>query len=473
MVSRHANHLDRWQLGADGDDGFVTQPAMRQAYKIVYKEFSNLVERPDLAMPWPAWYDLGGDLPATVALSVPSEVLPQQLPLYMQDLRGHEGHNLSIHLQSIPNDRYDRETRVRDFAQRFAYTVAADAQRIDMELPFAVRRTDDVIEKQPMELFMVARTLMSTLSGTTFKGQVPIADGVEAFLFERSGHGILMLWDKGSEGGVKSLALNLGAQPTRVDLWGNVTPLLRTSDDASPILAAASTSDTNNSTGQKTGVPIQITSMPFFLVDIDGQVAQLRASVHFDNDKIESSFKEHKRHILFTNPYRQAINGMVKLKAPPGWVLNPPTMSFSLNPGETFDREITIQFPYNTFAGAKPIDVEFQLQADRNSTFTVPLKLKLGLSDVGLQTIAIRDGNDIIIQQVITNYGEKPIDYTAFVICPGQARQERLVTALGAGRTILKKYRFKDVKITNQMRVRSGLRESEGTRILNDEVGVE
>ena len=193
-------------------------------------------------------------------------------------------------------------------------------------------------------------------------------------------------------------------------------------------------------------MPIQITSMPFFLVDVDGQVAQLRASVHFDNDKIESSFKEHKRHIQFTNPYRQAIGGMVKLKAPPGWTLNPPTMNFTLNPGETFDREITIQFPYNTFAGAKPIDVEFQLQADRNSTFTVPLKLKLGLSDVGLQTIAIRDGNDIIVQQIITNYGEKPIDYTAFAICPGQARQERLVTALGAGRTILKKYRFKDVK---------------------------
>ena len=83
------------------------------------------------------------------------------------------------------------------------------------------------------------------------------------------------------------------------------------------------------------GVPIQITSMPFFLVDVDGQIAQLRASVHFDNDKIESSFKEHTRHIQFTNPYRQAIGGMVKLKAPPGWTLNPPTMSFSLNPGET------------------------------------------------------------------------------------------------------------------------------------------
>ena len=52
-------------------------------------------------------------------------------------------------------------------------------------------------------------------------------------------------------------------------------------------------------------------STAIFLVDIDGQVSQLRASVHFDDDKIESSFREHSRHLIFSNPYRQAIAGMV------------------------------------------------------------------------------------------------------------------------------------------------------------------
>ena len=27
LMARHANHLDRWQLGADGSDAFVTEPA--------------------------------------------------------------------------------------------------------------------------------------------------------------------------------------------------------------------------------------------------------------------------------------------------------------------------------------------------------------------------------------------------------------------------------------------------------------
>src|SRR5215208_695574 len=53
MIARHANHLDRWQLGADGSEEFV-RPEMRAVYDRVYSEFAKLVQQPDLAMPWPA-----------------------------------------------------------------------------------------------------------------------------------------------------------------------------------------------------------------------------------------------------------------------------------------------------------------------------------------------------------------------------------------------------------------------------------
>src|SRR5256885_3261441 len=99
----------------------------------------------------------------------------------------------------------------------------------------------------------------------------------------------------------------------------------------------------------------------------------------------------------------------------------------------------------------------FSIKAEKTSTFTLPITLKLGLSDVGLQTLALRDGKDVIVQQTITNYGEKPIDYTAFAIFPGQARQERLVTNLGPGHTTIKKYRFASVQIGKDSRVRSGV----------------
>jgi hypothetical protein len=99
--------------------------------------------------------------------------------------------------------------------------------------------------------------------------------------------------------------------------------------------------------------------------------------------------------------------------------------------------------------------------------------MSLGLSDVGMQTMALRDKNDLIVQQMISNYGDQPIDYTAFAVYPGQARQERLVTHLGPGRTIIKLYRFTDVTFIPNAKVRSGLKEVEGTRILNNETEIQ
>ena len=183
----------------------------------------------------------------------------------------------------------------------------------------------------------------------------------------------------------------------------------------------------------------------------------------------------HARRFRFTNPYRQAVAGTVRLKAPQGWTLNPPTFTFSLNPGETFDRELTIQFPYNSFAGAKTLSADFQLQGD-SSVLSVPIQLKLGLSDVGMQTLALRDGADVIVQQMISNYGDKPIDYNAFTVFPGQARQERLVTNLAPGKTTVKRYRFSGVKLdpgTGPIKVRVGIKEMEGSRILNEEVEIQ
>jgi hypothetical protein len=464
LISRHANHLARWQLGGDGSDAFVQQPAMRAVYGVIHRAFARLMESPDLAMPWPAWYELAGELPATVALHVKPEVLPSQIPLYIDDLRGRDGQALSIYLESLDPARYGRDAQVRDLAQRIVYALAADARRIDVALPFTVARDapgagaasgDDVV-KQPQELFIVVRTLMTMLGGAAYRGRVPIDEGIEAFLFDRGGTGVLVLWDRGNRAGARRLAINVGAGATRVDLWGNVAPLLRTSSDR-----------------REGGVQVEVGPMPVFLVDVDGELAQLRASVAFDNPLIESSFQPHARKLRFTNPYGRAISGTFKLAAPKGWIVNPPTGTFSLNPGETFERDVTIEFPYNSFAGPKSINAELQVQAERDASITVPVALRLGLSDVGLQTLALRDGADVVVQQVITNYGERPIDYTAFALYPGQPRQERLVTNLAPGKTTIKKYRFTNVKLAPDVKVRSGLKELVGTRILNDEVAIQ
>jgi len=456
LISRHANHLDRWQLGADSSPAFATDPQMRDVYRRVLAQFSQFMEKPDLAMPWPAWCEVGGtDLPATIALSVSPSILPDQIPLYVQEVRGRSDHNLSLTLEPIDRDKYGRLVQIRDLSERVIYALSAGSQRIDLPLPFDSSRDRDGVASQPREMLLILRTLISTLSGAQFKGKVAIADGVEAFLFDRGGHGILALWNRGGVEAKRELAVNLGERPLSIDLWGNVSPLPRPAGD------------------QLGRVSLMVGAMPIFIVDIDGPQAQLRASVAIDRPMIESSFRPHMRRLRFTNTYSESISGNVHLRAPAGWTFNPPTLNFNLNPGETFDREIAIQFPYNSTAGTRTLGCDFFIEGQKSSPFVVPLELRLGLSDLGMQSIAMREGNAVFVQQTITNYGDSPVSYNAFATFPNRARQERLINDLAPGASTVRRYRFENAASVTDAKVRVGVKELAGSRMLNYVVDVQ
>jgi hypothetical protein len=454
LISRNANHVDRWQLGADGTEDFASNPDMRKVYARIYARFAGLLDKPDLAMPYPVWYELPAPAPLSIALSVPTSIAPDEIPLYLQEYRGRESANVSVSLSTIDRDVYGRDARLRDLVQRIVCSLAGGATHIDLPLPVEARQRGERLSVEPRETAIVERTLLSTLSGASFRGKLPLADDIDAYLFDKSGQGILVLWDKNDVTEAQPLAVNLGEHPARVDLWGNVDPLLR-SNQTDPDL-----------------VQLQVGRMPIILTGVDSEMGQLRASVAFDHPLIESTFEAHARHIRFTNPYSLPIGGTLRLRPPLGWTMNPPTFNFTLNPGETFDQDVAIEIPYNSVAGRNVVHADFDLQSDHHSRFTVPIDLTLGLSDVGTQAMACRDGKDVVVQQMISNYGDQSITYSAFASFPGRPRVERLVSSLLPGQTVIKKYRFSNVPPGKSVKVRVGLKEVEGPRILNDEVVV-
>jgi hypothetical protein len=465
LISRHANRVDRWQLGDDNTDQFAMNPDMRKVYLKVLQQFSNLVDRPDVAMPCPLLYELPIPRPRSMTLSVPSSILPAEIPLYLQEYHGRESSSITLSLQLL-DGQYNRETRIRDLAERIVYAMSSDVPRIDLPVPIVSRQQGDERIAEPQESALIMRTLLSALSGASFRGKLPIGQGIEAFLFERSGDGIVVLWNKDDVAESKPLAVSLGEHPICMDLWGNAAPLI----ELSP--AAGDEQESAHRRVSSGLVQLKVGRMPLILTGIDSNMGRLRASLAFDKPLIESSFQSHTRHIHFTNPYTQPIGGTLKLHAPPGWNLTPPSFDFTLNAGETFDRELTVEFPYNSIAGPQPVTADFDVQADRHISFTEPVALTLGLSDVGTQCMAFRDGTDIIVQQMITNYGEQPITYSAYANYPGRPRIERLVTSLNPGQTAVKKYRFSNVAADITSRIRVGLKEVEGNRILNDEVEI-
>lgn len=449
LIAQHANHLDRWQLGLDGEQQFATDPAFRRAYDTVFAAFSGLVHDPDVAIPWPASFETDSKLPSTVAITLPADISPAQVPMYVQDTKARGGQKLSLTM--LPMDgRFGREARLEDFGQRYVTALASGAERLDLPLPFDRAG-------QPEELLLAMRTLNQTLAGAAYRGKINLSAFVEAYLFERKGVGIVALWSTLSDETQVDVRMNLGGKPARIDLTGTSTPLRQALDATEP--------------GEiKIKVGKQVT-----LVDgVSGAVALFRTSVVVDNPMLESSPKPHTRRLSFTNTFPEFISGTVKLIGPEGWTLTPPTMTFSLNPGETFTREVTIELPYNTLAGTRALAAKFDIPGIKPQAFSIPIDLKLGLNEVGMQTVATREGNETVVQMLITNHGQQTISYTAFALFPNQPRQERLVTNLGPGQTAVKRFRFPasppDTATGRATKVRVGLRELEGTKMLNDEI---
>lgn len=238
-----------------------------------------------------------------------------------------------------------------------------------------------------------------------------------------------------------------------IDLWGNVSPVQKVPGKEG-LVAAARGPDAD------------------LLADIDGQLMQTRASV-LDRLLIESSFQPHTRKLRFTNNYRNAIGGTVRLKPPPGWGINPPTFTFSLNPGETFDREITLELPYNSVAGPKAIGRTLCVAGRRDR--------RLHRADHGEPGPERRRHAD----DRRTGW-ERPDraadDHELRRQADRLHRVRRLPRAVAAGtpdqrtsagKTTIRRYKFPSVDFKVGGKVRAGVKEMVGTRILNDEVAVQ
>jgi hypothetical protein len=84
----------------------------------------------------------------------------------------------------------------------------------------------------------------------------------------------------------------------------------------------------------------------------------------------------------------------------------------------------------------------------------------------------MRNGDIVLIQQIIQNYSDHPVDYNAFAMLPGYQRQERLVTTLRPGEATVKRFRFVNVPVNKGLKARVGIKEMDGPRLLNDEVEI-
>ena len=458
LLARHADSRTDWQFAVERDAvRFAREADYRRAFDRVAAEYKPLMGHAKLTMPWPALYELDNrPLPESVALMLPSSVLPDQIPGYLADyLEGTPARQVSVALQPLDPVRYGRDAQRADLALRVAYALAGGANRIDLPMPFRVSHDPDGNEASliaPDELMIAQRVIASQLSNATFAGTVSLAPNVDAFVFDRDGEGVMLVRARPGAGpAIQTVNVTLGGdRASLVRLDGSITPL--------PVGADQTTLD------------VPVSPMPAFVTGVDGALLRLRANVAIDRPLIESTVGQTSRTLSFTNTFAVPVAGTVRVVGPRGWMTSMPATSFSLNPGEQFRGPISMALPASTAAGIRTLLADLKIETPSGPRrLLIPLSLRVGLSDVGLQCFALRDGDEVVVQQTLTNYGNGPISYTCFAVLPNLARQERVITNLAPGRSAIRKFRF-PIKDVVGDRIRTGVREMEGSRMLNQDV---
>ncbi len=449
-LTRYANRVDQWELGSpdepfSGDVSTGSSPSgdlterYAKLYERTYGEVASLLNRPQLLIPWNALFDLDGrQFPnALLDLRLPSVIKPSQIPAYIENFRVQSAATpptatgtvapppavaapVIAHIEPLETAHYTHAVRLADFAQRVVFARSANPQAVLYDLlPASVGGAPD-------ELLLVYRTLIQALGNSVYVGELPLAPGVRAFLFNRNGSGTLVLWNEMADSARPGLDLPLGATPRVMDIYGNAAALPY--DPASGL------------------AHVTVASTPVILDQLDPRPLQLKTSFSFATTTLPAGVGTVRTEVVLTNPYSDTITARLRMEPPKGWTTDPSTLYASIAPGATYRRAVTIRYPFTENAGPKQIDGRLSIEGGlsvKAQLLNISAPLTITSDFVEMEGFTqMLDNGDVIIQQMVTNIASAPLNAQAYALLPGYPRQQRYVLSLPPGQTAIKRFVF-------------------------------
>jgi hypothetical protein len=456
-LTRYANRVEFWELGGPDNPFSGTLPVDGPAraapagdadryvrlYERAYAEMAGLLTRPYVLIPWNALLDFDArQFPrAALDLRLPAIIKPAQIPAYLDNFRqalapagaqtapagrdaGRDGPPLFAHVDPLDEAACPHADRLADFAQRLVYARTAAPAGILYDV--GGRRTGGGGAGEPDELLLVYRAVVRAIGNATYVGELPVAPGLRAFLFNRGGSGTLVLWNEAGGASEVALDLPLGATPRLTDLMGNLQPLPVHPTTGLTHLAVANT--------------------PLLLDQIDPRPLQLTTSFALASGAMPAGAGTVRTELRLTNPYADPIAGTLRVQPPKGWAAEPALIPVAIAPGATLRQPLTVRYPLTEPAGTKPLRGQLTLDAGpglkaQDLDLTVPVTVTS--SQVEMEGFTqMLDNGDVVVQQMITNISNAPVDAQAYVLLPNYPRQQRFVLALPPGQTTIKRFTF-------------------------------
>lgn len=453
VLMRHGQRVRRWQLGwLDRPEAFF-RPELPELLQSIYREFRNLAPQPRLVVPWRL--DQARS-PLTVsdliyAIDVPLSVMPGGIGPHTQNQQQPESEDFWLHLRQYPATELSHARRIEDLVLRMLHGWETQAERLVISRPWthSANRRFGLL---PDPVLGVFSSVASRLQGRRVIGRLPLGDGMQCMILDGPPGGMLVAWNESAPPQEAWIDIYLGPHPVAIDVWGNRQPIPLTQ-------------------GRHR---IALTSTPQFIIGIDPTLALLRASFKVEPAFIESTTVPHERVLTFVNPWPRTISGRLFITEPQTWTISPKQHHFSLSTGQKATFPIQIRFPVYEVAGRKHLSARFEFLTDQSYRVNLHTPMELGLPDVELDASLSLEPNpntnqvDAVVTQLITNKGSETRSLYAFANMPGFPRQERIITQLQPGQSVVRRFRFPNgADRLRQTDIRAGIRESIGPAVLN------
>ena len=458
LLRRYGQRVDRWQLG---------DPRQAQAFGVgdlaaltesIHQELRSLAPNPRMVMPWrisQAYRSIPlQNSDVVYSIDVTPSVRPEHLIKHVEPYSAGSS-RVVLNLRSPDAMELSQQRRVTDMALRLLHAWEAQPMAVALQRPWTWVKHRDV-ELLPDPLLGVFSSVANRLAGRRVVGWMPIVDGARSMILApgsgASGNGALAIWNESAEPGDAVLHMYLGESPVLIDVFGNRSDV--------PLIDGKHR--------------VQLDATPQFIEGIDPKLALFRAGFAIDPSFVESKQTQHARSIMVTNPWNQTMTGTMVISSPEKWRIEPQRHVLSIPAGATVSLPVKVIFPVSTVAGKKQLKARFDIVTDQRRKLIVNAPMEVGLPYVKFDaSMTLRKNEtsgqlDVVVTQVIRNTGDRILAFYCFANLPGYPRQERIVSNLEPGETVVRRFRFSGAGVTvNRNRIRVGLRETSGPAVLN------
>ncbi|MBL4700236.1 MAG: hypothetical protein JKX85_03175 [Phycisphaeraceae bacterium] len=453
VILRHSQRVKRWVLGSANHPSAMFQKNLDSQMERTRKQFNALAPNPTLLLPWTALEPRHPYIKSDIGyvLKIPKGIRPQYMGEFLNEWKQSPQVEHVMLLDVETADVLSQQDRVTDLALRMLYgwEVTQSGMMIDKPWTISDRRKINLLPDPNLGVFAA---MANRLSGRRVIKQLNLGRGLQCRILDGPAGGMLAMWNESAPDNRTQLTLYMGENPTWHDLWGNHQPM--------------SVVDNKQQ--------FTITREPSFIEDIDLELALLRASFHLNEPFIESRQLPHNRVVKLHNPWNQTVSGYLTFKEPAKWRITPKRIFFSMAANADYEIPVQLSFPISETAGDKNLVAQLQFSTQKNYDVQFQTPIQVGLKDIEFHSHLTIEPNpktgeiDTIVTQRIANRGDKTISLYSFANMTGFPRQERLISRLHPGESILRNFRFRNsVELLKTQKIRTGLRETSGPAVLN------